>query len=105
MNKRRFVCPECGVAQDNRLVRGTWFPCGNCQAHLQPAQSWQDRNTWVGMVLAIVVIVMLKLSWWISLLLWFPMSVVMIVVVGLLSPDPPVESDKPHSRPGSTLGL
>jgi hypothetical protein len=30
---------------------------------------------------------------------------VMIVVVGLLSPDPPVESDKPHSRPGSTLGL
>jgi hypothetical protein len=105
MKKRPFVCPECGVTQENRLVRGTWFPCRNCQAHLQPAQSWKDRIVWVGMVLAIVVIVMLKLSWWISILLWLPTSFVIAVALVLLTPDPPIESDKPRSRPGSTLGL
>jgi hypothetical protein len=105
MTIRPVICPECGARQEPNRIKGTWFPCGNCEAHLQPAQSWQEKLWWTGAVLAIVILVTLKVIWWISILLWFPMSIVIAVVVAILSPDTPIESDKPHSRPGSTLGL
>jgi hypothetical protein len=105
MRIRPVICPECGARQDPNRIRGTWFPCGNCEAHLQPAQHWKEKLWGTGAILAIVALVILKLSWWISILLWFPLSIVIGTGVAFFLPDPPIESDKPHLPPRSTLGL
>jgi hypothetical protein len=105
MRVRPLICPECGAQQETSNIRGTWFPCGNCAAHIQIADSWAQRMWWVGAVLSLIVLVALRFAWWISLLAWFPLSVLFGMLIGMALPDPPIESDKPKHRPGSTLGL
>jgi hypothetical protein len=105
MRRTPFICPECGAQQDVEHIRVTWFPCQNCSANIQTAYSWKQKVWWVGAIFSVVVLVTLRLTWWISVLAWFPLSIVIAVIVGLVLPDPPIESDKAKDRPKSTLGL
>lgn len=109
MKRHPLICRECGAQQDFKLVRGSWFPCVNCPAHLHFVEYWAQLHGWIGANPSAVALLLLHVQWWISLLFWFPVSVLLGVVsmtVSAFYAAPKLESDLPGGpRPGSQLGL
>jgi hypothetical protein len=67
------------------------------------------RRWWTAVVLSMAALLALKLSWWLVVLLWFPVTILIQVLLMTASAElkaPPIESDTPHgSPPDSALGL
>src|SRR5215470_633493 len=88
MNRRhhsRIFCPECQTEQKWEDINfAYWFPCRGCKVnlHFNPNQA---RIEWlIGLVISFVILVVIRGGWAFSLLIFWPSSVLIGVLVGIV---------------------
>lgn len=109
MRTKDLICPECHVLQDRKDVRSNWFPCHSCGANLRIVYRFGVSIVWLALVLALVLIWLMHLRFWIAALICLPLTyligVGIFALLSALDLDR-LESDKPSGpHPGSPLGL
>jgi len=104
----KIFCPQCNSEQQWGIISFMgWFPCPVCGINLHIPDGWTRAHGVLGFVVAAIILVAARLSLWVSLLVFTPIYVCAVGILGIvwleISP-PKLETDIPSSPPGS-LGL
>jgi len=108
MERKPMICPECHTKLERKDIRPNWSCCPGCGVHVRIAEQWIIKQCWIGFGTAILLLFMIGPGIWVSLLLLFPLTVLISILLGIASAvvtPPKIESDVPHGPPPGSIGF